>query len=89
MSDDAEQQFMDTAKNGNEAEEELNGAEESTEHPEAEEQEEQSCTVEGEPVAEEPAVVEEGVTQNGAAEGGQINASKGEDDAGYVSVWLF
>uniref|UniRef100_A0A8C8FWX8 RRM domain-containing protein n=1 Tax=Oncorhynchus tshawytscha TaxID=74940 RepID=A0A8C8FWX8_ONCTS len=86
MSDDAEQQFMETAKNGNEAEEELNGAEESTEHPEAEEQEEQSCTVEGEPVAEEPAVVEEGVTQNGAAEGGQINASKGEDDAGKMFV---
>ncbi|CDQ81503.1 unnamed protein product [Oncorhynchus mykiss] len=75
MSDDAEQQFMETAKNGNEAEEELNGAEESTEHPEAEEQEEQSCT--GEP---------EGVTQNGAAEGGQINASKGEDDAGKMFV---
>ncbi|XP_064834691.1 heterogeneous nuclear ribonucleoprotein A/B-like isoform X1 [Oncorhynchus masou masou] len=86
MSDDAEQQLMETAKNGNEAEEELNGAEESTEHPEAEEQEEQSCTVEGEPVAEEPAVVEEGVTQNGAAEGGQINASKGEDDAGKMFV---
>ncbi|XP_038834684.1 heterogeneous nuclear ribonucleoprotein A/B-like isoform X4 [Salvelinus namaycush] len=86
MSDDAEQQFMETAKNGNEAEEELNGAEESTEHPVAEEQEELSCTVEGEPVAEEPAVVEEGVTQNGAAEGGQINASKGEDDAGKMFV---
>uniref|UniRef100_A0A673Z6F8 Heterogeneous nuclear ribonucleoprotein A/Bb n=1 Tax=Salmo trutta TaxID=8032 RepID=A0A673Z6F8_SALTR len=52
MSDDAEQQFMETAKNGNEAEEELNG---------------------GEPV-------------NGAAEGGQINASKGEDDAGKMFV---
>uniref|UniRef100_A0A8C7Q1H5 RRM domain-containing protein n=1 Tax=Oncorhynchus mykiss TaxID=8022 RepID=A0A8C7Q1H5_ONCMY len=50
MSDDAEQQLMETSENGNEAEE-LNGAEE-----------------------------------NGAAEGGQINASKGEDDAGKMFV---
>uniref|UniRef100_A0A4W5LYP7 Heteroous nuclear ribonucleoprotein A/B n=1 Tax=Hucho hucho TaxID=62062 RepID=A0A4W5LYP7_9TELE len=51
MSDDAEQQLMETSENGNGAEE-LNGAEESTLQP----------------------------------DGGQINASKGEDDAGKMFV---
>lgn len=73
MSDDAEQQLMETSENGNEAEE-LNGAEEATLQAETEEQDKQSC--------EEDAAVEEVDAQNGAAEGGQINASKGEDDAG-------
>uniref|UniRef100_A0A8C7VJH2 RRM domain-containing protein n=1 Tax=Oncorhynchus mykiss TaxID=8022 RepID=A0A8C7VJH2_ONCMY len=77
MSDDAEQQLMETSENGNEAEE-LNGAEEATLQAETEEQEKQSC--------EEDAAVEEVDAQNGAAEGGQINASKGEDDAGKMFV---
>ncbi|XP_010895340.1 heterogeneous nuclear ribonucleoprotein A/B-like isoform X1 [Esox lucius] len=80
MSDDAEQQLMETSENGNEAED-LNGAGESTEQPEADEPE-QSCTGEGDDMA----AGVEGDSQNGAAEGGQINASKGEDDAGKMFV---
>ncbi|KAJ8276299.1 hypothetical protein COCON_G00080510 [Conger conger] len=76
---DTEQQFMETSENGNEGEDDLNGAE-AAEQPElAEEPEEQ------EEAAAETAAAEDD-SQNGAAEGGQINASKGEEDAGKMFV---
>jgi len=67
---DAENQFMETSEqNGNEGEEEQNGAE----------QEELFAVTEG---AEGEAEAEAEETQEEAGDGGKINASKGEDDAG-------
>ncbi|XP_076835598.1 heterogeneous nuclear ribonucleoprotein A/B-like isoform X2 [Brachyhypopomus gauderio] len=68
---DAEQQFMETSENGNE--EDLNGAEPSEEQPEPEEQAGEGATSQDE-------------SQNGSEEGGQIEASKGEEDAGKMFV---
>ncbi|CAL8355285.1 unnamed protein product [Merluccius merluccius] len=99
---DTEQQFMETSENGHEGEEEdYNGAGGHHHHQE-EEQEEQAATggigggdaaaaaaeqqCEGggpEACAEEGT---DGDSQNGASEGGQINASKGEEDAGKMFV---
>ncbi|KAM6986643.1 heterogeneous nuclear ribonucleoprotein A/Bb isoform 2-T2 [Aplochiton taeniatus] len=87
---DTENQFMETSENGN-GEEEQNGAE--VEQHETEEQEEVEPICTGEELGEEleeESVVEaatgEEESQNGAGEGGQINASKGEDDAGKMFV---
>lgn len=67
---DAENQFMETSEqNGNEGEEEQNGAE----------QEEFAITEGAEGEAEAEA---EETQQEEAGDGGKINASKGEDDAG-------
>lgn len=70
---DSEQQFMETSENGHEGEEDLNGAEAA---------EQTEAAVEAENVAEGDEAADD--SQNGAVEGGQINASKGEEDAGYV-----
>ncbi|MFT7809960.1 heterogeneous nuclear ribonucleoprotein A/B isoform X2 [Arapaima gigas] len=69
---DAEQQFMETSENGHEGEEDLNGAE---------------GAEQVEDVAEaEHAAATEGDSQNGAGDGGQINASRAEEDAGKMFV---
>ncbi|XP_036403855.1 heterogeneous nuclear ribonucleoprotein A/B-like isoform X2 [Megalops cyprinoides] len=78
---DTEQQFMETSENGHEGEEDLNGAE-PTEQTEAVAEAE----AEGETEAEGEEATTEGDSQNGASEGGQINASKGEEDAGKMFV---
>ncbi|XP_030642313.1 heterogeneous nuclear ribonucleoprotein A/Ba [Chanos chanos] len=78
---DAEQQYMETSENGHEGgEEDLNGAEPcgETEYPEAVSGEAEAEEETSEIAAEEP--------ENGASEGGQIDASKGEEDAGKMFV---
>ncbi|XP_023689697.1 heterogeneous nuclear ribonucleoprotein A/B-like [Paramormyrops kingsleyae] len=72
---DSEQQFMETSENGHEGEEDLNGAEAA---------EQTEAAVEAENVAEGDEAEDD--SQNGAVEGGQINASKGEEDAGKMFV---
>ncbi|KAK1788141.1 hypothetical protein P4O66_016606 [Electrophorus voltai] len=69
---DAEQQFMETSENGNE-EEDLDGAEPSEEQPETEEHVDEGATAQDD-------------SQNGSEEGGQIDASKSEEDAGKMFV---
>uniref|UniRef100_A0A8C9VK35 Heterogeneous nuclear ribonucleoprotein A/B n=1 Tax=Scleropages formosus TaxID=113540 RepID=A0A8C9VK35_SCLFO len=71
---ETEQQFMETSENGNEGDESLNGAEATGEPGPEEEQGE-----------EEEQEKEDDDSQNGV-EGGQINASKGEEDAGKMFV---
>ncbi|KAI1898435.1 hypothetical protein AGOR_G00072300 [Albula goreensis] len=82
---DTEQQFMETSENGHEGEEDLNGAEpaEQTEAV-AEAEAEPEPEPEGDVEAEEATA--EGDSQNGGSEGGQINASKSEEDAGKMFV---
>ncbi|KAG7465152.1 hypothetical protein MATL_G00173200 [Megalops atlanticus] len=80
---DTEQQFMETSENGHEGEEDLNGAV-PTEQTEA--VAEAEAEAEEETVAEGEEATTEGDSQNGASEGGQINASKGEEDAGKMFV---
>ncbi|XP_048883649.1 heterogeneous nuclear ribonucleoprotein A/Ba isoform X2 [Brienomyrus brachyistius] len=72
---DSEQQFMETSENGHEGEEDLNGAEAA---------EQAEAALEAENVAEGDEAADD--SQNGAVEGGQINASKGEEDAGKMFV---
>lgn len=79
---DTEQQFVETSENGHEEEEvDLNGAENTEENmPVAQDEEAQ---VEGEEVEEaEEAQEAEEDSQNNVSDGGQINASKGDEDAG-------
>uniref|UniRef100_A0A8C5FQU7 Heterogeneous nuclear ribonucleoprotein A/B n=1 Tax=Gadus morhua TaxID=8049 RepID=A0A8C5FQU7_GADMO len=73
---DTEQQFMETSENGHEGEqeEEYNG--------EAVEE----CEEGAGPEACGAEEATDGDSQNGASEGGQINASKGEEDAGKMFV---
>ncbi|XP_048850775.1 heterogeneous nuclear ribonucleoprotein A/B-like [Brienomyrus brachyistius] len=73
---DTEQQFMETSENGNEGDD-LNGAE-AAEQPDYQEE----AAVEDEEEEEE----EEGDSQHDAEDGGRINASKGEEDAGKMFV---
>ncbi|XP_052010869.1 heterogeneous nuclear ribonucleoprotein A/Ba isoform X1 [Xyrauchen texanus] len=73
---DAEQQYMETSENGHEGEEDLNGAGQ-YEAVEAEAQEEAG--------ADGTAGNDED-PQNGASDGGQIDASRGEEDAGKMFV---
>ncbi|KAJ8348311.1 hypothetical protein SKAU_G00269000 [Synaphobranchus kaupii] len=77
---DTEQQFMETSENGNEGEEDLNGAQTTEQAELADEPEEQE-----EEAGAQTAAAEDD-SHNGAAEGGQINASKGEEDAGKMFV---
>ncbi|XP_023681017.1 heterogeneous nuclear ribonucleoprotein A/B-like isoform X3 [Paramormyrops kingsleyae] len=72
---DTEQQFMETSENGNEGDD-LNGAE-AAEQPDYQEEA---------AVEEEEEEEEEGDSQHGAEDGGRINASKGEEDAGKMFV---
>lgn len=86
---DTEQQFVETSENGHEEEEvDLNGAENTEENmPVAQDEEAQ---VEGEEVEEveeaEEAQEAEEDSQNSVSDGGQINASKGDEDAGKMFV---
>ncbi|XP_076129685.1 heterogeneous nuclear ribonucleoprotein A/B-like isoform X2 [Alosa pseudoharengus] len=100
MMSETEQQFMETSENGNEVEEHFN-SEEPVEQLEEEEEtaiekvedaaedaaEEAEVALEAEPEgdAEGDADAEED-SQNGTSEGGQIDASKGEEDAGKMFV---
>lgn len=99
---DTEQQLMETSENGHEGEEpeDFNGAGPTEEEPEeaaneGEEEEEEeeevvpeACADEGveDDGAEAVEALEGEESQNGASEGGQINASKGEEDAGKMFV---
>ncbi|XP_028838559.1 heterogeneous nuclear ribonucleoprotein A/B-like isoform X2 [Denticeps clupeoides] len=80
MMSEAEQQFMETSENGNEGED-LNGAE-TAEQPGTEEPEQ-------DPEQEQGAALQDDLepdSQNGGSEGGQIDASKCEEDAGKMFV---
>uniref|UniRef100_A0A8C9RV58 Heterogeneous nuclear ribonucleoprotein A/B n=1 Tax=Scleropages formosus TaxID=113540 RepID=A0A8C9RV58_SCLFO len=77
---DAEQQFMETSENGHEGEEDLNGAEG------AEQVEEDAVEAEHDAAAAEEEEEEEEDSQNGGGDGGQINASRAEEDAGKMFV---
>ncbi|XP_062380523.1 heterogeneous nuclear ribonucleoprotein A/Ba isoform X1 [Sardina pilchardus] len=79
---DTEQQFMETSENGHEEEEDLNGAD-PTEEPEENVAQNEEAEVNADEVGEEAA---EADSQNGVPDGGQINASKGEEDAGKMFV---
>ncbi|XP_076878061.1 heterogeneous nuclear ribonucleoprotein A/Ba [Brachyhypopomus gauderio] len=76
---DAEQQFMETSENGHEGDEDFNGAETYEENEDAQAEEEADAGV-------DKAAEDEDNAQNGASEGGQIEASKGEEDAGKMFV---
>ncbi|XP_031443131.1 heterogeneous nuclear ribonucleoprotein A/Ba isoform X2 [Clupea harengus] len=97
---DTEQQIMETSENGHEGEEDLNGAEpteetdaaeptEETEEAEPTEETEENVTLNEEAEVDTEEVGEKATeedSQNGAPDGGQINASKGEEDAGKMFV---
>lgn len=76
MMSETEQQFMETSENGNEGEEHFN-CEEPAEQPEEEEEAVNEKVEEDAPEED---------SQNGTSEGGQIDASKGEEDAGKMFV---
>ncbi|XP_056136641.1 heterogeneous nuclear ribonucleoprotein A/B-like isoform X2 [Lampris incognitus] len=80
---DTEQQFMETSENGHEGDEDFNGAGHVEEANDGEAVNECEENAGPEACADE---AEGGDSQNGAAEGGQINASKGEEDAGKMFV---
>ena len=72
---ETEQQYMETSENGHEVDDDYNGAGHTEEG--IDESAANDCG-EGEgPDAD-------GNSQNGGTEGGQIDASKGEEDAGWV-----
>ncbi|XP_052005278.1 heterogeneous nuclear ribonucleoprotein A/B-like isoform X1 [Xyrauchen texanus] len=68
---DAEQQYMETSENGHEGEEDLNEAGEAAARDEA---------------GADVSAGNDEDSQNGASDGGQIDASKGEEDAGKMFV---
>lgn len=68
-----EQQYMETSENGHEGDDDFNGAGHTEEGNEGDGENE--C-------GEEGAGPESADGQNGGSEGGQIDASKGEEDAG-------
>lgn len=73
-----EQQYMETSENGHEVEDDFNGAENT------EEGNEESAVNDCGEEAEGAGPDADGNSQNGGTEGGQIDASKGEEDAGWV-----
>lgn len=74
---ETEHQYMEMSENGHEGEEDLNGAEQyEGDNGDAQ------AGAEGDDGADETGIDED--PQNGATDGGQIDASKGEEDAGYV-----
>ncbi len=73
---DAEQQYMETSENGHE--DDLNGAGQYEEGDG-----DAQAAAQGDAGADDTAGDEED-PQNGSSDGGQIDASKGEEDAGYV-----
>lgn len=73
---DAEQQYMETSENGHE--DDLNGAEQYEEGSG-----DVQAAAQGDAGADDAAGDEED-PQNGSSDGGQIDASRGEEDAGYV-----
>lgn len=70
---EAEQQYMETSENGHELEDDYNGAGHTEEGND--DSAENDC---GEGAGPD----EDDSSQNGGTEGGQIDASKGEEDAG-------
>lgn len=86
MMAETEQQFMETSENGNEVEEHFNCEEEPVEQAEAEEEEAVEAVEEAAEKVEDDADAPEEDSQNGTSEGGQIDASKGEEDAGKMFV---
>ncbi|XP_048126698.1 heterogeneous nuclear ribonucleoprotein A/B-like isoform X2 [Alosa alosa] len=99
MMSETEQQFMETSENGNEVEEHFN-SEEPVEQLEEEEEtaiekvedaaedaaEEAEVALEAEPEGDAEGDADAEDSQNGTSEGGQIDASKGEEDAGKMFV---
>ncbi|XP_056625213.1 heterogeneous nuclear ribonucleoprotein A/Ba isoform X2 [Triplophysa dalaica] len=75
---EVENQYMEMSENGHEGEEDLNGAEQYEEG-----NEDEQAGAEGD-AADETGNDED--PQNGATDGGQIDASKGEEDAGKMFV---
>jgi len=73
---DAEQQYMETSENGHEGEDDLNGAGQYEEGNGS-----AQAGAQGDAGADETAGDED---ETSASDGGQIDASKGEEDAGYV-----
>lgn len=91
---DTEQQFVENSENGHEEDVDFNGdenteenAENNTEEsmPEAQDEEAQVGGEETEEAIGE-AIEQAEDSQNGVTDGGQINASKGDEDAGYVLI---
>lgn len=72
---ETEQQYMETSENGHEVDDDFNGADH------AEEENDGSAADECAEDAED-AGPDGDNSQNGGSEGGQIDASKGEEDAG-------
>lgn len=83
MSEVEDQQYMETSENGHEVEEENNGAGPTEEG--SDENVLNDCgdgEGEGEGEGEGDATAADATSQNGDNDGGQIDASKGEEDAG-------
>lgn len=76
---DAEQQYMETSENGHEGEDDLNGA---GQYDEAGDN--GQAGAQGDAGADEAGNGDD--PQNGGSDGGQIDASKGEEDAGKMFV---
>lgn len=72
---ESEQQYMETSENGHEVDDDFNGAGLTEEGNDDDGAAANDC---GEDVGPE----EDDNSQNGGTEGGQIDASKGEEDAG-------
>lgn len=70
-----EQQYMETSENGHEVDDDFNGADLAEEGNDG-------CAVDDSGEGAGPD--EDENSQNGGTEGGQIDASKGEEDAGWV-----
>ncbi|KAK9517980.1 hypothetical protein VZT92_023309 [Zoarces viviparus] len=85
---ETEQQYMETSENGHEVDDDFNGAEHTEEgNDEGTDGNEESIAVNEE--CEEgagPDADGDGNSLNGGTEGGQIDASKGEEDAGKMFV---
>ncbi|XP_063733298.1 heterogeneous nuclear ribonucleoprotein A/Ba isoform X2 [Eleginops maclovinus] len=75
-----EQQYMETSENGHEVDDDFNGAENT------EEGNDESAVNDCGEEAEGAGPDADGNSQNGGTEGGQIDASKGEEDAGKMFV---
>jgi len=73
---ETEQQYMETSENGHEVDDDFNGADHT------EETNDESAVNECKKEEEGAGPDADGNSQNGGTEGGQIDASKGEEDAG-------
>lgn len=75
---ESEQQYMETSENGHEVDDDFNGA------GLTEEGNDDDDGAAAHDCGEDAGPEDDDNSQNGGTEGGQIDASKGEEDAGWV-----